>query len=99
MDNFPYHKSHEIQQAFEDVGHIYLRLPSYRPFLNVAYWIFGHINSHIRWNDLQNHQTLLGHINDDVQPITTNMVQDWIGEVNKISTRVSHGEQQGESYT
>ena len=70
-DNVPFHKSHEIQQAFEDVGHIYFRLPSYIPFLNVAGWVFGHIKIHVQRNDLQNHQTLLGHINDDVQVIIT----------------------------
>ena len=28
IDNVPFHKCHEIQQAFDDVGHIYIRLPS-----------------------------------------------------------------------
>jgi hypothetical protein len=36
MDNVPFHESREIQQVFEDVGHIYFRLPSYSPFLNDA---------------------------------------------------------------
>ena len=41
MDNVPFHKSREVQQAFEDVGHIYFHLPSYSPILNVAeHWVF-----------------------------------------------------------
>jgi hypothetical protein len=36
MDNIPFHRSREIQRAFEDVGHIYFHLPLYSPFLNVA---------------------------------------------------------------
>jgi hypothetical protein len=36
IDTALLHKSREIQQAFEDVGHIYFHLPSYSPFLNVA---------------------------------------------------------------
>jgi hypothetical protein len=39
MDNVPFHISFEIQQAFEDVGHIYFRWPSYSPFINVANWV------------------------------------------------------------
>jgi transposase len=46
--NVPFHRPRKIQQAFEDVGHIYFHLPSYAPFLNVAKWIFGHIKSHIQ---------------------------------------------------
>ena len=92
MNSVPYLKSHEIQQAFEDVGHIYFRLPSYIPFLNAADWIFGHIKSHIRHKDLRIHRTLLGHINVDLQAITTCTVQDWIGEVNHFFGTLSHGE-------
>jgi hypothetical protein len=73
-----FHRFHKIQQAFEDVGHIYFHLPSYSPFLNVSEWIFGHIKSHVQQNNLQNHKTLLLHINDGVQSIATNMVQGWI---------------------
>ena len=36
MDNVPFHKSRENQQAVEDVGHIYFRLPSHSPFLNAT---------------------------------------------------------------
>jgi hypothetical protein len=45
--------------------------PSHSQFLNVAEWVFGYIKSHVRWNDLQNHQTLFFYISDDVQEITT----------------------------
>jgi hypothetical protein len=43
VNNVPFHKSHEWQQAFEDVGHIYFRLLSCSSFLNVVVWVFGHI--------------------------------------------------------
>ena len=76
--NVVFHIFRKIQQAFEDVGHIYFHLPSYSPFLNVAEWIFGHIKSQVQRNNLQNHQTLLLHIGDDIQAIATNMVQGWI---------------------
>jgi transposase len=36
MDNAPFYRSCEIQQTFEDVGHIYFCLPSYSPFLNAT---------------------------------------------------------------
>ena len=50
-DNVPFHKSHETQPAFEDVGPVYFRLSSYSPFLNVAKWVFGHIKPIVRRND------------------------------------------------
>jgi len=58
MDNIPFHRFYEIQQAFEDATHIYFHLPSFSPlgpFLNGVEWLFGHIKSHIWHNDLQNH--------------------------------------------
>jgi hypothetical protein len=55
--------------------------------------------SHIRHNDLQSHQTLLGHINDDVQTITANMVQGWIREVNQNLDKIGCEEHLEESYT
>ena len=60
-----FHKSCETQQAFEDVGHIYFRFPSYGPHLHVAKWVSRHIKCHVQQNDIQNHHTLLLHINDD----------------------------------
>ena len=39
MDNVSFYKSHEIQQTFENIGHIYFYLPSYSPFLNAIEWI------------------------------------------------------------
>jgi hypothetical protein len=67
MGNAPFHKSREIQQAFEDVGHIYFHLPSLAPFVNhVAQWVFGHIKKHVQWIDFQNPPTLTCHIHDDV---------------------------------
>jgi len=103
MDNVPFHMSvhmsREIQQVFTYVGHINLCLPSYSSFFKAANWVFGHINSHVQWNDRQNHWTLLGHINDDVQAINAYMVQGWIRDVNPNFDRASHGEQLRESYT
>ena len=63
--NLPNH-FYEIQEAFEDDGHIYFHLSSHTMFLNVAKWVVEHIRSYVRHNDLHNHRTLLGHINDDV---------------------------------
>ena len=40
MNNVPLHKSRGIQQAFEDIGHIYFCLRSYSPFLKVVEWVF-----------------------------------------------------------
>jgi hypothetical protein len=37
-------------------------------------WVFGHIKSHVWHDDLQNHWTLLGHINNDVQVIIADMM-------------------------
>lgn len=99
MDNALFHKSCEVQKAFEDARHIYLCLPSYKPFPYATKWIFGHIKSHVQWNDLQNHGTLLGHINHHVQAINTNMVQGWIREVNQNFDRANYGKRLGESYT
>ena len=99
MNNVPFHKSREIQQTFEDAGHIYIRLLSYSPFLNAAKWVFGHIKSHVRHNDLQNHQTLIGHILHDVQSVSADMVQGWIREVNRNFGKASRGKRLGESYT
>ena len=42
---------------------------------------------------------VLGHINNDVQSITVDMVQGWIREVSCIFGRPSRGERLGESYT
>jgi hypothetical protein len=53
-------------------------LPSYNSFLIATKWVFGHIKSHVQQNDFQNHRTLLGRINDDVQAIIANVVQGWI---------------------
>jgi hypothetical protein len=52
-------------------------------------------------NNLQNDQTLLCHINDDVQykAIIAYMVQGWIREVDRSFARASCGERLGESYT
>ena len=47
MDNVPVHKSREIKQACEEVGHVYFCLPSYRQFLNVVEWVFGHTKNHV----------------------------------------------------
>jgi hypothetical protein len=92
MGNAPFHKSREIQQAFEDFGHFYFHLPSLAPFFNhVAQWIFGHIKKHVQWVDFQNPPTLTCHIHDDVQ--------GWIREANQKFGRASHGECLGESYT
>jgi hypothetical protein len=44
------------------------------PILNDTEWVFGHIKSHVWRNDLQNHRTLLGHINNDVQVIIADMM-------------------------
>ena len=55
--------------------------------------------SHIRHNDLQNHQIVLGHINNDVQTITTHMVQGWIREVNQNLGKTGCAEHSRESYT
>ena len=68
-------------------------------FLNTAKWVFGHIKSHVRQNGLQSHRTLLGHIDNDVQAITTYMVQGWIREVTLNFGRASVGERLRESYT
>lgn len=62
LDNVPFHKSCEVQEAFEEVGHICFHLLSYNPFLNVAKRVFAHIKSQVLWNDLQDHGTLLSHI-------------------------------------
>ena len=78
---------------------IYFCLPSFSPFLNVAKLAFGHIKSHVRQNDLQNYQTLLGHIHDEVQAIAINMVQSWLREVNQKFDRASRRDLLGESYT
>ena len=86
-------------QAFEDLGHIYFRLPSYSPFLNDAQWVFGHIKSHVWWNDLQDQWTLLGHINDNIQEIIADMVQGWRREVNQKFSRASCGDELRESHT
>lgn len=48
------------------------------PFLNAPKWVVGHLKSHVRRND---HQC---HIDNDVQAITTNMVEGWIRELNLI---------------
>ena len=77
----------------------YFCLPSYNPFLNVAKWVFGHIKSHVQREDLQNHRTLLGHINDVIQAVIANMLQDQIREVDRNFGRASHGERLGESCT
>ena len=36
MNIVTFHKSCEIQQIFEDVGHVYFCLPSYSQFLNAT---------------------------------------------------------------
>ena len=59
MNNVPFHIFYEIQQAFEDVGHIYFCMPSHSSFLHVGKWVLGHVKSNVRQNDLQNHRTLL----------------------------------------
>ena len=92
MDNVSFHRSREIQQTFEDVGHIYFYLPSYSPFLNVVEWVFGHIKNHVWRTDLQSHQALLLDIDDDIQAITTNIVQGWLREVNVNFGRVGRKE-------
>ncbi len=62
LDNVPFHKSCEVQEAFEEVGHICFHLLSYNPFLNVAEGVFAHVKNQVLWNDLQDHGTLLSHI-------------------------------------
>jgi hypothetical protein len=65
MDNVPFDKSRDIQQAFEDVGHMYFYLSSYSPFPNVVEQVFGHIKRILRHNNVQNHRTILGHNADN----------------------------------
>ena len=88
-----------VPLCFVFYQNVYFFCPSYSSFLNVAEWAFGHIKSHTRWNDLQNHQTLLGHINHDVQVMVVDMVQGWIRDVNWNFGTTSCGEWLGESYT
>src|SRR4051812_29118193 len=70
MDNVPFHKNSNVRQAIESAGHIYLHLPTYSPFLNAAEWVFGHVKSHIHCQDLQNQQTLVMVIGNDMANIT-----------------------------
>ena len=42
---------------------------------------------------------IIKHINDDVQTITTHIIQGWIREVNWNFDKASRGEQLGEFYT
>ena len=58
-------------------------LVSISHFLNVVEWAFGYIKSHVRRNNLQNHQASFLDVNDDKQEITTNLVQGWMREVNR----------------
>ena len=64
----------------------YLSIP------NVVEWVFGHLKSHVRQNDIQNHRTLLLHINVGMQAIVANMVQGWRREINQNFGSASHGE-------
>ena len=78
-----------------------IQLVLYIPLLSsvVAKWAFGHIKSHVRQNDLQNHETLLGHTSHDVQSIISDMAQGWIREVNHNFGRASRKKRLGGSYT
>ena len=98
MDNVPFHKSTNVRQAIESAGHVYLRLPAYSPFLNAAEWVFGHIKSHVRRQDLQDQQTLVGAIGDDVRSISADMYEGWIREVNRNFGRAHQGEELGREY-
>jgi transposase len=53
-----------LTRQFGRARRIYFHLPSHSPFFNVAERTFKHIKRHVRRGALQNHQTLLLHIND-----------------------------------
>jgi hypothetical protein len=92
-----FHRSCKIPQAFEDVGHIYFRLPSYSPFLNVAEWVFGHIKSHGIISKMIKHYYVT--LTMMYKAIIAYTVQGWTREVDRSFARASCGERLGESYT
>jgi hypothetical protein len=47
-------------------------------FLMLQNGYFRHIKSHFCRTGLQNHRTLLGHMNDDVKANIVDVVKDWI---------------------
>jgi transposase len=99
MDNVPFHKNSDVCQAIESAGHVHLRLPTYSPFLNAAEWVFGHIKSHVRRQDLHDNQTLTAVIGADVGSITADMCGGWVREVNRNFGRAHRGEELGREYT
>ncbi|KAK3827670.1 MAG: DDE superfamily endonuclease-domain-containing protein [Benniella sp.] len=92
MDNVPFQKSKDVQDAIENAGHRCLRLPPYTPHLNAAEWVFSSIKGHVRKQELKNQKTLTGHINDAIKHITSEMCRGWICEVERNFLKASRGE-------
>jgi transposase len=67
MDNVPFHKSRIVQETIEEAGHTCLHLPPYSPHLNAAEWVFGNVKTHVRRQDLEDQETLCGHINNGIR--------------------------------
>lgn len=62
--------------------------------------LVGHIDSHVRRNELQNHRHIIvGHVYNVAHAIVVYMVQGWIRDANLNFGGASHRERVGGSYT
>lgn len=90
MDNVPFHKYREVQQAFEDIGLICFC----HRIVHILVLHNGYLDTPKAMSDeiaLQNHWTSVGHINHNVQTITTNVVRGWIKEDNRTLVELVAG--------